>query len=1011
MRRCTVRWRRNLLRPPSVEFQAVDGELRRIPQPVRLRAQAPITPRTADAIASMWAFATDTKVAAHIVDAVASDERTAVMLDLADGPWALAWELILDQLVSERARSAFVPVRRINSKLSPAGTGRLERMRVLVLTGYEGALGERLDIAAEVDGILAAWDGLDASVKVRIERPVAERLDSATLVGLLAEREPHLLWYSGHGRGGRDPGLLAANREWMSVREFAAAIPQAHPPLASVFWACDLGTAENSAVISAPDAHLALRDRGVAHTVVMQSRIDDAVARLMAQGFFEALAAGDSIECAVAQARRRARLRPSSYVDWAAPAVWSSAEPAATLRWAVAPPDRLLQDLIARMSSRLAQRAPATTGTSDDGQVREWLTAKRVLLLADPSDEAVLSALVAAVDALGVAGDVTPIFVRWRADDLARGIEDWARQLVDWVVPEWRCSELAAIITIAMRDGLEGLRRLLSLRGLAIVLLDPPRNADAALRRLVDRGEAVVVLARSSVDAEQDWAGWRLDRLIAPDVGFLDLDRVCRDSPQQAAFLAAVRVALPTSTLRGEDVGEDLVAQLLPYLVRTDAGPILSASARERIRANLSESDLAAGHAAAARALERLGGSESLRFELLRHYVESGSTNAATELAASMIEQFMREGRNVAVLRVWNALLPHTARDAVPSRQRLGVARAMVVLAMPRAAKMVLDRSGGLDSLEAALAHALRSEIWKSMGGDGWRENALSEIDQAIATATSAASSESIDVKAAQGDAADYELNRARLLQYLFYDPSVIDYYHGVIRAWRSDAERRRQWAIASLNLVDALLDLGQDEANDIEEAEILLRAIEEEEASFKDIIADIRYKRFRLEDKRGSSLERRVALLDSCEEAARDIGNGMLAAIASARRFRQFEAFDADRWTELEERLQGYAPHGFAFRVLAKGRLSAAHALLRAGSRPAAVVQLRRNRLALDGKSTFDRGSDRDRTAETYAGLLALLEDGPERQDVARAAMATRWMAEWLAARGQANLEDAWGD
>ncbi|MDX8480911.1 MULTISPECIES: CHAT domain-containing protein [Mesorhizobium] len=994
-----------------MEFQAVDGEVRKVPQRIRLKCQVPINPRTTDAIASMWEFASDTNVAMHIVDAVASDERTAVMFDLADGPWALAWELILDQMVSERARCAFVPIRRLADDPLPVGTNHIEQLRVLVLTGYEGDLGQRLDIAAEVDGILAAWDELDASVKVRIDQPIVERLDPATLGNLLARHEPHLLWYSGHGRAGRSPGLLVASGQWMSVQDFSAAVPQGGPPLAAVFWACDLGAAADPSLVSGPEAHLALRDRGVVCTVVMQSRIDDAVARLMARGFFEALAAGDSIECAVAQARRRARLRPSRFIDWAAPAVWSAAEPATALQWSTPAPDRLVQDLVARMSLRLAQRSPAKTDVFDRDQVREWLAARRVLLLSDPRDEALISALIASADALSMAGEITPVFIQFRTDDLGRSIEDWARQLADWIMPEWRSSELAEIISIATRDGVEGLQRLLRRSRLAVVLLDPPKSADPMLRRLVDQGGAIVIVVRSTVDAEQDWPEWRLDRLVEPDAGFAELDRVCQEWPRQTAFLAAIKVALPLSALRGEEVGDALVARLGPYLVKTDAGLILSASARERIVANLSKDVLIAGHTAAARVLERLGGSEALRFELLRHYVEAGSTTAATELAAVTIEQFMREGRNVAVLRVWKTLQPHAARDAIPSRQRLGVARAMVVLAMPRDAKLVLDRIGALDPLEAALAHALRSEIWKATGGESWRQNALVEIDRAISATNALASSASTDADAARSDAADYELNRARLLQYLFYDPSVVDYYRRVIRAWQTDADRRHQWAIASLNLVDALLDFGGGELDRFEEAEILLRALEEQDATVGTMLAEIRYKRLRLEERRGSAPERLIDLLNECENAARASGNGMLAAIAEARRFREFEAFDADRWAELEARLEMYAQHGFAFRVAAKGRLSAAHALDAAGDRPAAVEQLRRNRVRLESKSTFDRGTDRDRSAETYAGLFRLLGGGTERQDVARCAMAIAWMADWLAARGYANLEDAWGN
>jgi hypothetical protein len=940
------------------------------------------------------------------------EEPLAILFDLGEGPWQIPWELMLHGIDDERARANFIPIRVAGGRLAPSPVRRVDQLSVLILYGDPGELHWRIDPKKEADEVVAAWTDLPEAVKTRIAKPIVVPLDAAALPAQLAQHQPHILWYCGHGQASPRAELLQAPNLWVDAAVLARALPE-NPPLACVLWACELGQAPPDRVAPAPAIHAALSARGVGLTLAMQSRIADRVARSMARTFFESLAMGLSVERASAAARRSALALSWTNPDWGSPALWTTRSPASALSWKDAPDDDLLHNLLSWASIRLVGKTPEVDAADDEArnQARAWLEGHRILVQADTLAEATLAELgriAAAMDELKRA----PLFIRLRGKSFAEGLADWARKVLDWIAVEQLPTPLGQALALAPRDAIGAIRKIMACPDVALVLIDPPLGLGHDLRHLFERGEgaAPVIVVGASPD-ESEWPGWVRAGLVST-VDHEVLDRLLATAGAMLTALAVLDMALPERRLG--DLGFDRA--LFPagsgLLFETRAGPMLTAAARS-IVLELADGDMVRdAHRAGAELLAGLGGGEELEFERLRHLAAIGSSDAL-EVGGGLIERLAREARHVSVLRAFELLKPlGVTRYDLQARRLLAVARAWVVLGEALKADMVLKRLPPQTPLESGLTHALRSEVEKMLGRPGWRDRALREIELAIETVRPLlASDDPQEAEAAQIDLVSWQMNRARIRQYLFYDRGAIAAYRDILAAWEGDARLSHTLAVAARNLAEAIAFAADGDPAALEESEFELSRAEQLLANAPNdlLLAEIAYERIKLAERRHADSATRLGLFDLCIRTAYRVGHSMVEAIATARRFRTLEAFDAAAWARIERSLEDHGSHGWAFRVAANGRLHAARALAAAGDGEAAMRELERNWDRLKTRPAFDSGTDRDRQALTLAGLISLSADPQAREKYGRAAADLSWLGEWLAMRGVTNLQQAW--
>lgn len=1014
-----VEWRGPLwfLRRQSLELVTPDGQRVALDASVLPSAgYAPFHLRAAGSVAKVKALAQDTELKTELAYFL-REAPTAILFDLGKGPWQVPWELMLDGITGERARANFIPIRAAGGPLASSPVRSVDQLRVLILYGDPGELHWRIDPEKEAQGVVEAWEDLPDTVKARIAQPIVLPLDAAKLPAQLSQHRPHILWYCGHGRARPRAGLLQAPRSWVDVAVLANAMPTEDSPLACVLWACELGEASPDTVAPAPAIHEALRARGVGLTLAMQSRVAVRIARTMARTFFESLAMGFSVERASAAARRSALALPQANPDWGSPALWTTQIPASDLSWKDAPDDDLLHSLLSWASIRLARKTPDVDATDADArkQARAWLDGHRVLVQADTLAEATLAEL-GRIAAAMEAQKRTPLIIRLRGTSFAEGLADWARKLLDWIASEQLPTPLGQALALAPRDAIGAIKKILASPDVALVLIDPPPGLDRDLRHLFDRPEAtapvIVVSARSD---ESEWPGWARAGLAST----VDHDALLRLHATAGAMLTALAVLdVPLPERRLRDLGFDRA--LFPagsgLLFETRAGPMLSAAARAMVL-ELSDVDMVRdAHRVGADLLAGLGGGEELEFERLRHLAAIGS-GEALEVGGGLIDRLARDARHVSVIRAFELLKPlakasgPTRNDLLP-RRLLAVARAWVVLGDAAKADLILKRLQPQAPLESALAHALRSEVEKMTGRPGWRDNALRQIELAIETLRPLlASDDPEEAEAAQIDLVSWQLNRARIRQYLFYDRGAIDAYREILAAWEGDARLSHTLAVAARNLAEAIAFAADDDHGALQESELELSRAEQLLAGAPNdpLLAEIAYERVKLAERRNADPETRLGLFELCIDTAHRVGHGMVEAIATARRFRTLEAFDAAAWARIERSLEDYSSHGWAFRVAANGRLHAARSLDAAGDGEAAIRELERNWDRLKTRPAFDSGTDRDRQALTLAGLISLSAASEARERYGRAAAGLPWLGEWLATRGVTDLQQAW--
>lgn len=1008
----TVRWKDRWFRD-SLFFVEVGKEKRKYPVAGSLMPAASAVQLRANGAGKRFnEFLAASGLAAELANSCALGEPVAVLYDLGRGPWNFPWELALTNLVTERARAAYIPVRIVNALAPFRPFKHSQALRVLILEGFPGEIPNRIRPDLEASGIVEAWNGLDPQVRARIEPPKRFPFHPTSLAGLLASEQPHILWYCGHGRSSPSPGLLYDHDAWMSVRDFAAAVPKNSPPLCATLWACELGEPglDLEATAPAPEIHSALADRGVRATLAVQSRINDGVARFMAAELFNGLAISLSLERAAARARRVAFALPTARLDWASPAVWLAQAPRTSWEWATAPSSPILERLIASLTVKQSQKTVEIDPRSSEAieTARSWGERKRVVVGCDLGSEAVKIELARIADAAFHETNRIPVFISMEKTSPIASITDWAKEILSWCEAEMFPSSLGMAIRFAAEDPYSAPRRLLGLEDCMLVFINPPTDQDAEwfMNALASsRREAPIVLITDTPTTDARFENWAKDTLMtAENRG--QLEAQLRENASSLTAMAVLDLPMPESALAAIGFSRQAFPRGTPILFETRTGPILPEWAKRMVLERITPEQNTRAHEVCLEMLRKyqVSTSDRLRREILRHLVGAGHEAEALKEAALAIEANYLEDRFAATVECFELLKPlGRVRRSLDTLALLRVAEAYARVGKPDRTRLYLQDCHPENPLQQSVVFALQSEIEKNDGTQGWRERAINFASRAIDAAKEALAAP--ELKAiASAQLMDYRMNAARLEQYLNYDAAA------AAAAYREllddlNGTRGRDTLVAAIerNLSECLLSGHEEETVARQEAQALLDDADGRLPERHQLRADVAYMRAKLAESEG--LEPYEALLETCARVARNNGNGMVEAIADARIFWTRDHFDLNRWREIEMALAPYRHHGWAVRTAMNGRIRAARVLAAQGKQDDALALLRLNARAIEDRPAFDRGSDRDRIAYTLGGIMVLDPKDPDKSRV----VAIEWLQGWLESKHVHSLEEAW--
>jgi hypothetical protein len=419
--------------PRRRKFLFARDNLREIP--VRLRDPA-TQARLVETVSSF---------AQWILQAPSRGDPNVFQLVCDRGGWNIPWELVIAAMEhpSESWRIAFSRRLKRTQEIAPS---RLDHpLRVLILRG-DARLGLfLLNLRQEIDTLLSAWEGLPASVRASIEKPIEADADGPTLAAVLRDHTPDIIWFVGHGRREPEPGLLFRNAQWVSPAFFFKQLPPDHPPLFVVLMACDTASGvEEPEPLEQPSFAREAFDAGVAVLLAMQAPIGDVSSKILARELFMELAAGSSPAVALARARmvlRRQDMSGRNAVDWAAPVVWSAVDDSKRWQWNHQFTDGAQHQLFGReiMQSLLVhpETAAAAPTEKELAAARLWIARRRTWvsgMFAEKESVALAHRILAAVQHL--VPDLV-LVVDLRGNTPEKALQEWAENVMADIRRKW----------------------------------------------------------------------------------------------------------------------------------------------------------------------------------------------------------------------------------------------------------------------------------------------------------------------------------------------------------------------------------------------------------------------------------------------------------------------------------------------------------------------------------------------------------------------------------------------
>lgn len=367
----------------------------------------------------------------------------------------------------------------------------------------------------------------------------------------------------------------------------------------------------------------------------------------------------------------------------------------------------------------------------------------------------------------------------------------------------------------------------------------------------------------------------------------------------------------------------------------------------------------------------------------------------AAEVAGELIRLLVKKRHYAAVVDSFERL--GTVSEVLGFDDRVHVIESYIKVGQFELAEFELGQmQSNHDGVREARKLRLLAECKKAALGEGYREQTLELIGFAIKACSDVRSNDARNLGTL------YELDKAWILQFLFYD------YDQAMRIYQSvqstDLDDLNQ-AVLLRNYALCLYSNANAQSNDRKNTQL---AIEKALLALdfcmsysysplqSELFYDLSKYHFAI-DQRSESL----TYLEKAIEAANVAGYESLVAVARSRKFFRFEEFEFETWSEIRKSLEYFSTSAWPLRVLMDCRVRAARHFSINGNKNEAIAELTENTTSLP-KLSSPRGSDRFRIAVTYAGLCDLTKD-----DVYYSRfMDYEWALDWLAGR---ELVDIW--
>lgn len=949
------------------------------------------------------------------------------------GSWQVPWELLLAH-VSPRRRPYVSMVRRPEGQAQTQPWSFDRPLRVQIIKGdNSGRVGSMLDLDKEIDGIQGVHKGLEAGARdcVDLLPPLAPIGEDFAQILKDANPKPDVLWFSGHGWAG-GPYFYLNGRTGkpypLDPNMLADALRQSgHVPIYVVFWACETAMPNPNEVDScdptkliarAPAFFEALMSIQVQSVLAMQAPIRDDAAITMARELFRHLAAGAPLDLAVAQSRAVMMAGVTEpkprQLDWAWPVVWDNGSAPAALQWNLPQHHVAQRQLAARNALRAGLADPRqldlNIAAPDRGRANVWLKHPRLLVQGDPTLDEYQDVWLRTLHAVQAESNLAVIAVELDTDDRDRSLRKWAEGvLANLELPFSPHHDFRAILMQMTDDPRAAWDRLCRLDDVLIAVCDvAPALWEPWFRDSALACRSPLITFRAATPS--DLAGWPIERIDMPAIPDRRLQSIAERARDLVHALSVVGLPLRSSLITWKDTTFGDVPELDEVMVTTAAGKVMSASAAAFYREVMDADQLRQAHEVCLSLLDhrdiRNRLTPALRRLRLTHCLAADRLDFAVKEVDSLLELLREENRPYAALDAFDTVQVHW--DKLQKDTLIVVAWANVMVGDIDAGEFWLQRAMPSNDLQRAWIHGLWAEIHKARGA---KAEALEDIDRAISTLTARQQPSGIPSDVARRLRA-YRQDRARILQYLFYDyRAAANEYDHLLVEWSGTPDAVIDVATVKRNYAECLRALSAGNRQDPawRRAKDILSDAADDMSGYTQhpLLAELHYERAKVALAEGDCDAARDALKD-CIRVARQGRSEMLAAIATARDFWVYRPFDLGRWQSIEADLLPHARHGWAARTVMNGRLRAARRLREAGNNCGAFDLLEKNLQMIEANPAFDAGSDQRRTAHTYAGLAL---GQPDVDWWSQFKQRYVWSAEWLSANGRSTAADVWAE
>lgn len=952
-----------------------------------------------------------------------------------DGPWDLPWELLLDKIYipSEQPYNYLKKIsiaRGIGKSQSKQPSQYNHPLRVQIVLGdNSGVAGSILNLEQEISSLKETYKGLEFGVQRNVTLLEPCQPTVSELKSLLAKAQPDVLWLSGHGR--RYPAGFAMKGDgespvFLTPEDLAKAVRESDSKLVYVvFLACDLALSKEDKLDGYSPAFfetlVPLKLQGL---LAIQGPLADESAIHLARALFRYLAEGQPLDVATAYARVVLRDIQPADLDWIRPTVWLNGCPPTELIWDPKAHNVAKQQVAARefMRSQLPapSQADASAKSEDIKRVSLWPKTLRIIVLGDPNQPEHQNSWINTLLALQSISERSVITVDLRHEDIAIALHTWAEAVIaesnQWY-DSFIDTELLNQLKSNPKDGWKKLCSQDQKQKIVIAVCDSfTRPLDDWFLKPLEKKDApptiLFRLDKSEHQNTEEGEQWLWEKIDMPTHDSTLLDALAARSASIFYALSVIGMPIRWSWLPENNISTEDRSELRKLMIQTSAGLVLPAAAAAYNKEKMSTEEKREAHLNCMYILDhpdiRARNTVPIRLLRLRHAIEANQQIAVALEAEAVLHQLRDQDRPWQASQVGQEIKIFY-RDLSPSTC-LHLAWAFVVIGQLDEGEFWLSRAEGVQNLlEKAWIHGLRAEIAKSTGSRDAKQMALEEINCAIAV-LSGASTQEIDIKLIRARKRAYQQDRARILQYLFYEhQKAKKEYETLLNEWADEPGTKLDVATVKRNYAECLRNLSRscEDPNWEQARDMIDEAISEMRNQMeRPIYSELLYERARIDLEEGDRLNARKKLND-CIAAARKSHHWMVNSIAKARLFWEFEPFDINVWQQIEEKLSIYVRHGWATRTLMNGRLRAAKRLAK-NQQTNALQLLNSNLSIIHANPSFNQGSDRYRIAETYAGLAII--QSTSQNDIWQTFLDSyEWAETWLTNESLVTPEDIW--